>query len=727
MVILKDSKTGKYYIAPSPKSFYESKPSTSTGGSSGGVSSMDPNINTNPEFDRNIGGITIPGRSSGGGSSGGGSSGGVSSMDPNINTNPEFDRKIDGAIVPGQKQLGQRLTPGQPSPDINKGYFGGANPNIHKGYFGGANPNIQERGVLTVTKEEGARLQASGEAKPYWVVESETPRDAIEEGAFAGSTPQINRNLNTRSLYEYNFQNILAGKQTYKSYKDTVTEFKADPQSFEGRAGVTKTENEGAFTYQLTPEYFDKTIDYDQIQKDALVGAKTRFSNLPSSTRRRLNVVGYGQGVSSAVLGIGEFTGTMFVNMGVQTSNEKGVFEKRSFKFGGTLGEIRNYPSTQSTVKFLDSPGGYLKQKATAPEVLGQATVMVPLAYQGVKSLATNIKTFGVAGGVTETLASASPFKIKPGIYSQPIKSDTTFTNIKSVKGTSNGITTRVYSGSSGNIRLTGVEKSAIVNGKTVGGGYSSTRTPYTQISPGGRITTGTRTTLNPYTFVSGGSESVYGARGNQYFTQVITPSYKGGTSTIISSKGVTAYSSPEGTKIYSNLNKAYRLTGGSASNKVNTGIKDFISGRATPQYKTSYSGDTRINLNTGSSSRDFIYSPSGKYKLTPQLSGREYDLNAILGGQGNKGYTSFKGGGGSSGSGLKGMYKFGDGGIRAVIQTPTPATLPTSTKVIPFKPSPQLETPRGSQYAGLGMYEQTVGGRLRELDAKVDTKVKRT
>ncbi len=299
MVILKDSKTGKYYIAPSPKSFYESKPSTSTGGSSGGVSSMD----------------------------------------PNVNTNPEFDRKIDGAIVPGQKQLGQRLTPGQPSPDINKGYFG-------------SNPNIQERGVLTVTKEEGARLQASGEAKPYWVVESETPRDAIEEGAFAGSTPQINRNLNTRSLYEYNFQNILAGKQTYKSYKDTVTEFKADPQSFEGRTGVTKTESEGAFTYQLTPEYFDKTIDYNKIQQDALVGAKTRFSNLPSSTRRRLNVVGYGQGVSSAVLGIGEFGGTLIVNMGQATSNEQGVFEKRSVKFGGTLGEIRNYPSTQSTVKF---------------------------------------------------------------------------------------------------------------------------------------------------------------------------------------------------------------------------------------------------------------------------------------------------------------------------------------------------------------------------------------
>jgi len=84
--------------------------------------------------------------------------------------------------------------------------------------------------------------------------------------------------------------------------------------------------------------------------------------------------------------------------MGQATSNEQGVFEKRSVKFGGTLGEIRNYPSTQSTVKFLDSPIGYLKQKAKAPEVLGQATVIVPLAFQGVKTAVTNIKTFGVAG-----------------------------------------------------------------------------------------------------------------------------------------------------------------------------------------------------------------------------------------------------------------------------------------------------------------------------------------
>ena len=702
MVILYNPDTKKYYIAPSPPSFYES-PSTPT--SSDGFSSVDPTINTNPEFDRNIGGITIPGTSSGTPSTPT-SSDGFSSVDPTL----AKGKQISAGEYTQLNQLGQKITPGKQTTDFNKGYFGGVNP------------NIQERGVLTVGQKEANIIKSSG--RPYWLVESETPTEAIQEGSFAGSTPQIYRNLNTRSLYEYNFQNILAGKQTYKYYKDTITEFKTDPQSFEGREGVIKTESEGAFTYQLTPEYFDKTINFSNIQQSALIEAKTQFGELPKTTRYKLNVAGYGQGVSSAVLGIGEFSNTLLLNMGVQTSNKEGVFEKRSFKFGGTLGEIRNYPSTQSTVGFLESPGGYLKQKGTAPDILGQATVIVPLAYQGVRSLVTNIKTFGVAGGITETIGSASPFKLKPGVYSQPITKTTKFTNIKSLKGTSNGITTKIYTGSSGNIKLTGVERSAILKGKTVGGGYTVTRTPYIQISPGGRITTGTRTTLNPYTFGSGGSGSVYGARGNQYFTQVLTPSYKGGTSTIISSKGITAYTSQAGTKIYSNLDKAYKLTGGSASNKINTGVKDFISGKATPQYKTIYSGDTRINLNTGSSSRDFIHSPTGKYKLTPQLSGREYDLNAILGGQGNKGYTSFKG---SGGSGLKTIYKFDTGGIKAVVQTPTPATAPIYSKVIPFTPSPKLEAPQSSQYSGLGMYEQTIGGTSPKLIQlpKVNTELK--
>ena len=545
MVIQKDNKTGKYYIAPSPKSFYKSKPSTSTKGSSGGFSSRDPTLNTNPEFDRNIGGIIIHGRSSGEGSSGG-----FSSRDPTLNTNPEFDR---------------RLSPRKPSSDINKGYLG-------------ANPNIENRGVLTVTKKEAQTLQGSG--VPYWVQQSETPSEAIQEGSFAGSIPQIYRNINTRELYEYNIQNILAGQETYKQYRGIVSEFKEDPKSFENREGVIttsiSTENEiknidilksggvrvnnityhgnskvpginktanqiqnetfrdvkkeypnikkGSYsvsgtmgggttstsTYQLTPEYFDNNINYGQIQKDALVGAKQEFRNLPFKERSKLNIAGYGQGLSSAVIGIGEFGGTVIANMGMATTNKEGKFEDRSFRFGGTLGEIRNYPSTQSTVGFLESPGGYLKQKGSSPETLGQATVIIPLLYQGVKLAVTNIKTLGWGAGAIESVSGVSPFRIKSGVYSQPITKDTTFGNVKSIKGTSGGITTRIYSGSSGDIKLYGAERSSLVGGKRVGGGATYTQTPTIEISGGGAyVTRGTRTTLNPYVFGGGGSGEI--------------------------------------------------------------------------------------------------------------------------------------------------------------------------------------------------------------------------
>jgi len=96
-----------------------SSPSSSGSSSSdNGFSSSDPTLNTNPDFDQNIGGVIIPGSSgggssgggssgggssgggsSGGGSSGGGSSGGFSSSDPTLNTNPEFPQDIGGGFV----------------------------------------------------------------------------------------------------------------------------------------------------------------------------------------------------------------------------------------------------------------------------------------------------------------------------------------------------------------------------------------------------------------------------------------------------------------------------------------------------------------------------------------------------------------------------------------------------------------------------------------------------
>ena len=99
-------------------------------------------------------------------------------------------------------------------------------------------------------------------------------------------------------------------------------------------------------TYQLTPEYFDNNIKLYGAERSSLVGAKQEFRNLPFKERSKLNIAGYGQGVSSAVLGIGESGGTEIVNIeSAIGDNPLSFWGKRTFRFGGKIGEIRNYPA----------------------------------------------------------------------------------------------------------------------------------------------------------------------------------------------------------------------------------------------------------------------------------------------------------------------------------------------------------------------------------------------
>jgi len=544
-------------------------------------------------------------------------------------------------------------------------------------------------GALFVTPAEAKKLKGSGTA--YWELESNNTKDALEEAQFAFNTPYVTRAINTRGVYEANMQNILAGKETYRQYKGITSDFQANPEKYEGQAGVTVKTTDAGKEYSLTPEYFSSNINSSNIYSNALTGAKTSFKELPKGTRRKLNVQSYGQGIAQAGVGIIEFGGTVAVNLGQQTFTQeqldKGEFGKtRRFYFSENkpLGEIATYPTIKSEYKFTKNPGKYLGQKVTSPDTLGQATVIVPLVAQGASSAISNIKNLGWKAGATETLSGFSPIRIKSGIYAEPLNSKTKF-KIDSIKYTDQaGITTRVYGGTStsGNIKVSGYERSALVNGQRVGSGFSTTQTPYTEIRGGGAIIkSGVRSTTNPYTFRGAGSGSGYKATGNNFYTQILSPKFKAGTSDVLTSKGSTVYTSEEGSTIYSSFNKGYRTTGGSLTSKTGReGVTSFVSGKANPIYKTTY-GDTNINLNTGQSSRDFIYSPSGKYKLNPQISGREYDLNKIFTGTQDKGFSSFSSGGKGSGSKLISTQA---GATQAVIPTTLKPVTVTKTPIIP-------------------------------------------
>ena len=582
-------------------------------------------------------------------------------------------------------------------------------------YVSDKRKTVTQYGALFVTPQEAKQLE--GGSLAYWKIESTNTQDAIKEAQFAGNVPYRSPGaFRSRGTYEYNVQNIIAGKQIYNQYQDISKEFKADPSKFEGKEGVTTTKTEEGISYQLSPSYFEKNIDIENIYKSSLSETKTQFSNLPQKTKDRLNIGGYAQGVTSAGLGIGEFVGTVGTNIGVQTYKEGEFGQKRRFYFGGSLGDIRSAPSTQATVKFTEAPIKYIGQKATTPEALGQATVIVPLISQGAKSVYTNIKTFGFKGGVAETASGFSPLRVKSGIYGEVITSKTRFTDVKSIKATNKeGITTRVYSGSSGSIKLSGVEKSINIGGQRYGAGYTSTQTPYTEIRAGGSIIkSGVRTTISPYSFKPTGSGKVYSAKTGRFYNEITSDLFKGGTSQILTSKGITAYSSGGKTNIYSSFAKGYKSTGGGAIEKVTPGVSKFISGSTKPIYKTTSYGDRRINLDTGSTSRDFIRSPSGRYKLKPKLSGVEIDLNKLIGGTKTR-YKS-TGGGGSS---TKSVLKLQSSSLTTPVIPATKPIIKSSPKVVP---PPQT---KGTQAQALKPSIKSVGVKVATPDLKTKTAVK--
>jgi len=588
------------------------------------------------------------------------------------------------------------------------------------GYIG-TPPPTQEAGVMTVTPEEASALK--GTSATYWTMQSTTPQGAITESAFSGGITQTNRNIQTKNLYLSNWRNILAGQEQYKQYSQTVKDFKADPSSFEGKVGVVGTSTQEGTSYELTPKYFENTINTKNIYADALTGAKARFESLPGGTKARLKASSYGVGVSSAVIGVGEFGATMVANMGMATSDESGKFQKRTVKFGGTLGEIRNYPATPTTYSFTEKPGQWIKEKATAPEFLGQATVIVPMFAQGGYSTFKNIKTYGWKAGTVETLAGVSPFKIRSGIYSPSVKPEL-YQDTKVFKFTNKGgITTKVYGKDYGGVKLRGYEQSGKIKGQTVGGGLITTETPYMAIRGGGVYTqTGIKTTGQYYTFLGKGS-GTSGAIRDPATSFLLPQRYTvGGASVVWASKPITAYTSATGTKYTGDLSKAYLYTSGGSAKDFGGGKKFFVGGQAEAGYKMSGAGtDTRI------------LSPSGKYRFKPTVSGFEYDLNVIFGGAksgaGSLGTGSGTGGGYTSGGGRT-LLKFDGGtatklklgggtGIMAPTPTTTTVSQPTQSTFIP--PATVTKPPKTSQISYPGV-KTTVKIKAPEVVTKPDT-----
>lgn len=547
-------------------------------------------------------------------------------------------------------------------PQVSTTIFDAGKKRDYGFYVSDQRKNTATYGALIVSPQEAKKLQGSGRA--YWELENDLSdfNKLNTEVQFSGSVPQTSGIFQSRGVYEYNRQGIIAGKEAYRQFNIISTDFKNDPASYSGYEGVKTVKTETGTSYELTPSFFQKNIDIENIYNNSLSKAKTDFSNLPSRTKKRLFFGGFSTGTLSTIAGVGEFAGTIAINMGVQTT-KTGEFKTNRFYFSesNTLGRLRTTPTTRTTVKFLESPKTYAKQKITSPEFIGTGTIVGGLITIGGAGAYKNIKTYGWKTGSIETLSGFSPLRVKSGIYGQKLTADTKIKNVASTKYTNEaGVTTRIFKGSSGNIKISGVEQSAIINGQRVGAGYTITNTPTLNIRGGGSIITqGTRETFNPYTFGSRGSGTVsYNYPATKFNIKIPSVSgTTGGISSIKTARGFTIFSEAGRTEIFTGRG-SYLITGGSYSKEVATGVNRFYSGR------TGY------------------YEPSGVYRLKPNVRGMEIDINKLFSGGTKGGFST-----GSSGTITKTAVK--TTGVKAVIpNAPTPI-FKTSNTVLP----PQITT----------------------------------
>lgn len=193
-------------------------------------------------------------------------------------------------------------------------------------------------------------------------------------------------------------------------------------------------------------------------------------------------------GVGAVKFGVGttETLINLYSKMGIQKIEPGqrigflGVEDSRRFTIGGRLGEIATRPETTGTI-------------------LGRGLFVAPLIGAGVTSFVVGVKTLDLTTAVKETLASLSPFKIRPGVYgtlesAKKIK-DLKF-DVVSIKKTTEGITTRDIVGTTGDkLGATVIAKqvSKQVAGKEIGVSAANIIAPRTTITPSGEVIQGVR------------------------------------------------------------------------------------------------------------------------------------------------------------------------------------------------------------------------------------------
>lgn len=573
--------------------------------------------------------------SSSGGRSGGSSSG--TNLQPNTTLQQELDKQSQSPIVASTS-----VTQTSPLVDKPKSQVGRDISGVSYG--------------VPILKKEEADV-AGPSSTSYWTLQSTTPETIPLEVAFMGATPQTASQFRgTKESFIYDTANIKYGEERFKSQL---------PKYLSGE----------------TATYYDSEKQYKEDMLKATKDARTGYKGFSTSEKFKM-------GAKSAGIGVMEFSEGMSASInkltlgllgGGQINPKTGKLtteefvDKNSYYFSKAPKPVKT--------PFLTSPTSWVGETFSSPRTVTTTGLTVVTIGAGVKGGISNIKEYGFKGGMAETLSGFSPVRFKTQIYSPNLETANFEGSV--LKGSKLNLFTGKTK--SGDISMFGAETKA--------GGWVVTESSAVRVYGGGAYTDfGTRTTLNTYKFgkLTSGTPYIVDTKTG---IAIASPTAKGGVN-VLGSTGSAQYNF--GGKIISAtpsniINIDITKSGGYSTSTGVPGISKFTSAPTTSGSEFVKGGAFEV-----------ISTKSGVSALSQQgrFTGTEINIKNFLAGfgkGGSYGVTSFKGGGGSSGT------SFGSGISTKAITTQEVSTvnlpsLTTPTQTFVSTMAPPIVLPQTTQ-----------------------------
>ncbi len=431
-------------------------------------------------------------------------------------------------------------------------------------------------------------------------------------------------------------RNILEAERLQRGLGLVQQQLIEDPSQFIGQPGVEQVGRD----ITLTEEFFRGR--FEPIP-GTVTEAREFFEGLPRGRRRRAVLASRLTGVGGAVVGLGEFFGTLGLSLGQQTFTDEELQELedastlerilgRQVRFGRGLGTFRQQLGLPTTTTFGEDPFQFVTEQLRSPALQTELALVGVLAAAGGGGIVSRFRRVGGREAALETFGALSPLRIRPGVFTAPIIAESPVEAI-GLRIQRDGVTRRIIAGLGREDPFAIISTQQIRRG--VGIGETIIETPATLIRPSGLIEEG---------IVQVGTESLFRVFPGQVVRLQTPrglfdlPGFRGGISEALTQQRFTIFEGERTLALDFTTPSTRFLRGRGAGVEVDVGefTTRFAAGRRRPIFETDIFR-AGLDFETGRlTPTGFIRRPTGRFRVEPSITGREFDLGAILAREGD-------------------------------------------------------------------------------------------